>query len=114
VSIDAARAQVRELTGTGGRASKARHIPFTPPAKRILELSMREALDLGDGHLGTEHLLLGLVRESASGGARVLVKLGVDLESVRQRVLAAGDAPSESVYGRDITPDEPDGNRGAA
>jgi prophage maintenance system killer protein len=115
VAIDAARAQVRELAGTGRRAPKA-HLPFTPQAKRILELSMREALGLGDSHLGTEHLLLGLVRESESGGARVLVKLGVDLEDVRQRVLAlvAGGAAPESAPGHAIAPDEPDGDRGAA
>jgi prophage maintenance system killer protein len=99
VAIDAARAQVREVTGKGGRAPKAGHIPFTPQAKQLLELSLREAVDLGDSHLGTEHILLALVRDGESAGARVLVKLGVDLESVRQRVVAlvAGDAPPESV-----------------
>jgi ATP-dependent Clp protease ATP-binding subunit ClpA len=63
------------------------HVPFSPRAKKVLELSLREALRLKHNHIGTEHILLGLVREGEGLAALVLTKLGVDLEAVRARVL---------------------------
>jgi hypothetical protein len=93
VSIDMARAKVVVLVGRGDRAGSA-HIPFTPQAKRALEGALREALHTGDHEIGTEHLLLGLIREGDSTAARVLTELGVDLDTVRQRVteLRSGSA----------------------
>ncbi len=73
-----------------GRGRRRRgHIPFSPRAQKVLELSLREALALGDRHIGTEHVLLGLVREGAGLGAATLVAAGVDLNAVRAAVLAA-------------------------
>src|SRR6476619_5366638 len=63
------------------------HIPFTPRAKKVLELSLREALQLGHNYIGTEHILLGLIREGEGVAAQVLVKLGADLSRVRQQVI---------------------------
>lgn len=63
------------------------HIPFTPRAKKVLELSLREALQLGHNYIGTEHILLGLIREGEGVAAQVLVKLGADLNRVRQQVI---------------------------
>src|SRR5207245_11509606 len=63
------------------------HIPFTPRAKKVLELSLREALQLGHNYIGTEHILLGLIREGEGVAAQVLVNLGADLSRVRQRVI---------------------------
>lgn len=85
VSIDTARAKVVALVGRGERAPSG-HIPFTPQAKRALEGALREAMHTGDHEIGTEHLLLGLIREGDSTAARVLTELGVDLDGVRQRV----------------------------
>ena len=86
VSLDAVRAQVVEIVGTRATAPSGR-IPFTPPAKKVLELSLREALQLGTDYIGTEHLLLGLIREGEGVGAQILVRLGQDLDSVRQAVI---------------------------
>src|SRR6266516_3960712 len=69
-----------------GQQAPSGHIPFTPRAKKVLELSLREALQLGHNYIGTEHLLLGLIREGEGVAAQVLVKLGADLDRVRQQV----------------------------
>jgi len=86
ISLEATRAQVEEVTGQGRRAPGG-HIPFTPRAKKVLELSLREAKQLGHDYIGTEHILLGLVREGEGVAAQVLVRLGGDLSRVRQRVI---------------------------
>jgi prophage maintenance system killer protein len=86
VSTAAVRAQVLEIVGEGSQAPSG-HIPFTPRAKKVLELSLREALQLGHKYIGTEHILLGLVREGEGVAAQVLVKLGADLGRVRQQVV---------------------------
>ncbi|MEY3925959.1 MAG: hypothetical protein RIQ63_1310, partial [Actinomycetota bacterium] len=86
ISLDAVRAQVEEIIGQGG-SSPSGHIPFTPRAKKVLELSLREALQLGHNYIGTEHILLGLIREGEGVAAQVLVKLGADLSRVRQQVI---------------------------
>src|SRR5512145_3017398 len=124
ISLEAVRAQVEEIIGQGQQAPSG-HIPFTPRAKKVLELSLREALQLGHNYIGTEHILLGLIREGEGVAAQVLVKLGADLNRVRQQVIqllsgyqggketaaagtAAGEAaPSTSLvldqFGRNLT-----------
>jgi ATP-dependent Clp protease ATP-binding subunit ClpC len=86
ISLEAVRAQVQEIIGRGQSAPTS-HIPFTPPAKQVLELSFREALQLNHDYLGTEHLLLGLIGEGEGVAAQVLMQLGADLSRVRQRVI---------------------------
>ncbi|PYI66942.1 NDP-hexose 4-ketoreductase [Arthrobacter livingstonensis] len=86
ISLDGVREQVQEIIGQGQQAPSG-HIPFTPRAKKVLELSLREALQLGHNYIGTEHILLGLIREGEGVAAQVLVKLGADLGRVRQQVI---------------------------
>ena len=122
ISLEAVRQQVEEIIGQGQQAPSG-HIPFTPRAKKVLELSLREALQLGHNYIGTEHILLGLIREGEGVAAQVLVKLGADLNRVRQQVIqllhgyqgkepqaagtAAESAPSTSLvldqFGRNLT-----------
>ncbi len=127
ISLEAVRAQVEEIIGQGQQAPSG-HIPFTPRAKKVLELSLREALQLGHSYIGTEHILLGLIREGEGVAAQVLQKLGADLNRVRQQVIqllsgfqgkesagatastgqgAAADAPSSSLvldqFGQNLT-----------
>ena len=94
ISLDAVRQQVEEIIGQGQQAPSG-HIPFTPRAKKVLELSLREALQLGHNYIGTEHILLGLLREGDGVAAQVLVKLGADLNRVREQViqLISGQQP---------------------
>jgi ATP-dependent Clp protease ATP-binding subunit ClpC len=103
ISLSAVRTEVEEVIGRGG-AAPAGHIPFTPRAKKVLELSLREALHLGHNDIGTEHLLLGLIREGDGVAAQVLTGLGADLEVVRTQVvqLVEGRAP-ERTSGRSGT-----------
>src|SRR5674476_266924 len=86
ISLDAVREQVQEIIGQGQQAPSG-HIPFTPRAKKVLELSLREALQLGHNYIGTEHILLGLIREGEGVAAQVLLNLGADLEKVRSAVI---------------------------
>ncbi|GAA6524852.1 ATP-dependent Clp protease ATP-binding subunit [Intrasporangium sp. DVR] len=86
ISLEAVRAQVQEIIGQGQQAPTG-HIPFTPRAKKVLEYSLREALQLGHSYIGTEHILLGLIREGEGVAAQVLVKLGAELNKVRQQVI---------------------------
>jgi ATP-dependent Clp protease ATP-binding subunit ClpC len=86
VSQDAVRQRVEEIIGRGAGASEG-HIPFTPRSKTVLEMSLREALQLGHHYIGTEHILLGLIREGDGVGAQVLADLGVDLNRARQQVI---------------------------
>jgi len=86
ISLEGVRQQVEEIIGQGQSAPSG-HIPFTPRAKKVLELSLREALQLGHNYIGTEHILLGLIREGEGVAAQVLVKLGADLNRVRQQVI---------------------------
>src|SRR5712692_2647228 len=123
ISVEAVRQQVEEIIGQGQQAPSG-HIPFTPRAKKVLELALREALQLGHNYIGTEHILLGLIREGEGVAAQVLVKLGVDLSKVRRQVIqllhgyqgqepaAAAGTPSESApstsvildqFGRNLT-----------
>src|SRR3982751_149139 len=124
ISLEGVRQQVEEIIGQGQQAPSG-HIPFTPRAKKVLELSLREALQLGHNYIGTEHILLGLIREGEGVAAQVLVKLGADLSRVRQQVIqllsgyaggkegaAQGTGPGESApsgslvldqFGRNLT-----------
>src|SRR5213594_3485414 len=86
IGLDAVRGQVEQIIGQG-QAAPTGHIPFTPRAKKVLELSLREALQLGHNYIGTEHILLGLIREGEGVAAQVLQKLGADLNRVRQQVI---------------------------
>jgi ATP-dependent Clp protease ATP-binding subunit ClpA len=86
ISLEAVRAQVEEIIGQGQSAPTG-HIPFTPRAKKVLELSLREALQLGCNYIGTEHILLGLIREREGVAAQVLVRLGADRDRVRHQVI---------------------------
>src|SRR6186713_459200 len=128
ISLEGVRQQVEEIIGQGQQAPSG-HIPFTPRAKKVLELSLREALQLGHSYIGTEHILLGLIREGEGVAAQVLQKLGADLNRVRQQVIqllsgfqgkeqagtqaatagAPADAPSSSLvldqFGRNLTQD---------
>jgi ATP-dependent Clp protease ATP-binding subunit ClpC len=105
ISLDAVRQQVEAIIGRG-QHPPAGHIPFTPRAKRVLELSKRESDQLGHRYIGTEHILLGLVREGEGVAAQVLVKLGADLSRVRQQVIqllhgnAAEGAAGEGTWPR--------------
>jgi ATP-dependent Clp protease ATP-binding subunit ClpC len=128
ISLEAVREKVEETIGPAGTAASGAP-PFTPRAKKVLELSLREALQLGHNYIGTEHLLLGLIREGEGVAAQVLVSLGADLSRVRQQVIqllsgyggskegaaagapgqagAQGEAPSGSLvldqFGRNLT-----------
>ena len=86
IGLDAVRHQVEEIVGRG-KDTPGGHIPFTPRAKKVLELSLREALQLGHDYIGTEHILLGLIREGEGVAAQVLANLGADLPLVRQQVI---------------------------
>ncbi len=104
IALEGVRQQVEEIIGQGQQAPSG-HIPFTPRAKKVLELSLREALQLGHNYIGTEHILLGLIREGEGVAAQVLVKLGADLNRVRQQVLQLlsgyqGKEPAEAGAGR--------------
>ncbi len=91
ISLGDVRQDVEEIIGRGQHELTG-HIPFTPRAKKVLELSLREAQQLGHNYIGTEHILLGLIREGEGVAAQVLVKLGADLNRVRQQVLQLLDA----------------------
>ncbi len=110
ISLEAVRAQVEEIIGTGSSSPQG-HIPFTPRAKKVLELSLREALQLGHNYIGTEHILLGLIREGEGVAAQVLQKLGADLGRVRQQViqLLSGYGPSQE-KGAGGEPAQPSGS----
>ena len=86
ISLEAVRHQVEEMIGEG-QGVQGSHIPFTPRAKKVLEFSLREALQLGHNYIGTEHILLGLIREGEGVAAQVLERLGADLNRVRQVVV---------------------------
>src|SRR6476646_821307 len=110
ISLEAVREKVEETIGPAGSSSTGSP-PFTPRAKKVLELSLREALQLGHNYIGTEHMLLGLVREGEGVAAQVLISLGADLSRVRQQVmqllsghLGAKDAPAGSGPASQETP----------
>jgi ATP-dependent Clp protease ATP-binding subunit ClpC len=87
VGLEAARIQVQEMIGKGQDEFEG-HIPFTPRAKKVLELSLREALQLGHNYIGSEHILLGLLREGEGAGVQVLERLDADFDELRRQILA--------------------------
>jgi hypothetical protein len=112
IRLEVVRAEVEEIIGRGSEPPAGR-IPFTPRAKKVLELSLREALQLSHSYIGTEHILLGLIREGEGVAAQVLVTLGADLARVRGQVItllsgeavAAGEPPAqERVILQDMPP----------
>src|SRR3989440_327633 len=114
ISLEAVRQHAGEITGQGQQAPSG-HIPFTPRATKVLELSLREALQLGHNYIGTEHILLGLIRDGEGVAAQVLVKLGADPGRVRQQVIqllqgspgkepAAAGAPPETIKDKQLYP----------
>jgi hypothetical protein len=103
VSLDDARQRVEETRGTVSVVPTGSP-PFTPRAKKVLELSLREALQLGHNYIGTEHLLLGLVREGEGVGAQVLVSLGADLSKVRETVIGLISGYTETEEGEGHPP----------
>jgi ATP-dependent Clp protease ATP-binding subunit ClpC len=121
ISLDAVRAQVEEIIGQGG-SSPSGHIPFTPRAKKVLELSLREALQLGHNYIGTEHILLGLLREGEGVATQVLMKLGADLNKVRQQVIQllsgyqgpGGKSEGQAAQGSGSSSKEESGEKGGS
>jgi hypothetical protein len=108
ISLEAVRAEIEQVAGHGTEAPGP-HIPFTPRAKKVLELSLREALHLSHNYIGTEHILLGLIREGEGVAAQVLVKLGADLDRARQEVVKllsgyAGPPAGEQAAGVALPP----------
>jgi hypothetical protein len=103
VTLQAARDQVVEIIGRG-QAQPSGHIPFTPRAKKSLELSLREALQLGDGYIGTGHLLLGLIHQGDGVAVQILGNLGADLKDLRARVTEELRGNPEE--GQDVPPAE--------
>jgi ATP-dependent Clp protease ATP-binding subunit ClpC len=99
VSLEAARQQVEETIGRGTEPLSD-HIPFTPRAKKVMELSLRESLQLGHDYIGTEHILLGLIREGDGVAAQVLVILGADLSRVRRQVIQLLEGPAGGEAGQ--------------
>jgi ATP-dependent Clp protease ATP-binding subunit ClpC len=99
VSVEEVRVQVRRVIGEGEEVATGQ-IPFTPRAKKVLELSLKEALAMSHNYIGTEHILLGLARENEGVAARILLELGASAEKVRDEVLrslSGGPAPSARV-----------------
>ena len=89
ITLNSVREQVQDIIGPGANAPSG-HIPFTPRAKKVLELSMREAIQLNHGYIGTEHILLGMVRANEGVANQVLAKLGVEPAAVRQALNNSG------------------------
>lgn len=112
IGLEDVRSQVLQIIGHGQRAPSG-HIPFTPRAKKVVELSLREAEQLGHPWIDTEHLLLGLIREGEGVGAQVLLKLGADLNGLPQRVLQvlAGHPDTEDPAAAGDGPDQPEISR---
>ncbi len=93
ITLDAARAEIEEIIGCGAETPRG-HITFTPRAKKVLELALREAQHLGHNVIGTEHILLGLLSETEGVATQVLIKLGADLNQLRETVLGRAESPS--------------------
>ena len=106
ITAGTVREKVEEITGRGQVTPRKGHIPFTPAAKKVLEFSLREALQLGHTYIGTEHLLLGLVREGDGVAGQVLASLGADLNRARELVIEILTARQQSepapVAGEDL------------
>jgi ATP-dependent Clp protease ATP-binding subunit ClpC len=93
ITIEEVRAQIKRIIGEGDEPVFTGQIPFTPRAKKVLELSLREAMTLGHNYIGTEHILLGIVRESEGVGARILLGFDADAEKIRNEVIRMLSGP---------------------
>ena len=93
IGIEEVREQVSRIVGMGEDVPTTGQIPFTPRAKKVLELALREALSLGHNHVGTEHMLLGLARENEGVASRILLDFGVDADTIRTAVLETIGGP---------------------
>ena len=102
VELEAVRAQVGRVVGEGEEITTGQ-IPFTPRAKKVLELALRESRALGHQYIGTEHILLGLVRENDGVAARILLDLGVDAETIREAVGRLLLGPGQTVSAMTMT-----------
>jgi hypothetical protein len=105
ITLDIVRQQVEQVIGVGAQEQRpSGHIPFTPRAKKVLELSLREALRLGHNYIGTEHILLGLIREGNGVAAQILTRLGGDLSVVRMHVIRLAASSGEGPEAADLPP----------
>jgi ATP-dependent Clp protease ATP-binding subunit ClpC len=103
ITLEEARVQVERVVGRGDEEVRAGTIPFTPRAKKVLELSLREAMSLGHNYIGTEHILLGLVRENEGVAARILLDFDADARTIRTEILRRLAGPGRG----DVQPDLP-------
>ena len=99
ITVERVRAQVMRIVGSGEEVTSGQ-IPFTPRAKKVLELALREALSLGHNYIGTEHILLGLVRENEGVAARILLDFDADSEKIRNEVIRMLSGPGGRRQGR--------------
>jgi ATP-dependent Clp protease ATP-binding subunit ClpC len=93
ITVEEVRAQVARIIGPGDEPIVSGQIPFTPRAKKVLELSLREALSLKHNYIGTEHILLGLVRENEGVAARILLDFDADAEKIRNEIMRVLSGP---------------------
>jgi ATP-dependent Clp protease ATP-binding subunit ClpA len=105
ITVEEVRAQVARVIGEGDEVTTGQ-IPFTPRAKKVLELALREALSLGHNYIGTEHILLGVARENSGVAARILLDFGVDAEKIRNETARLLSAPGREQPGG-ITASDP-------
>ena len=113
IDLTKIRMEVEKIVKTGPSMVTMGQLPFTPRAKKVLELSMEEAGSLGHNYIGTEHLLLGLIKENEGIAAQVLLNLGVKLQDVRDEVLDFLGADTDQDEDDDVSIDEPTGGGGA-
>jgi ATP-dependent Clp protease ATP-binding subunit ClpC len=93
ITVEEVRAQVARIVGQGDEEIVTGQIPFTPRAKKVLELALREALSLGHNYIGTEHILLGVVRENQGVAARILLGFDADAEKIRNEIMRTLSGP---------------------
>ena len=99
ITVEEVRAQVIRIVGSGEEVTSGQ-IPFTPRAKKVLELALREALSLGHNYIGTEHILLGLVRENEGVAARILADFDADSEKIRNEIIRMLSGPGRRQQGQ--------------
>ncbi len=105
ITVEEVRAQVARIVGQGDEVTTGQ-IPFTPRAKKVLELALREALSLGHNYIGTEHILLGLVRENEGVAARILLDFDADAEKIRNEIIRMLSGPGRRQQGSGAPPGE--------
>ena len=103
ITVEEVRAQVARIVGQGDEVTTGQ-IPFTPRAKKVLELALREALSLGHNYIGTEHILLGLVRENEGVAARILLDFDADAEKIRNEIIRMLSGPGRRQAGAGTAP----------